>query len=131
MRQLSGFLIVGFLAFIMSAETLGQRLEICGEEWAYTDTPSNLNKQSFVIYGRVSVEQPNGEQTAPKVVVRLRDGHSVKQRSFKGSGTYCFERSSGGSSGSSGEITVDINGEQGESRCPFPINLSSNALRAC
>ena len=120
MRVMPGLLLVGVLAFVFSNETWAQRLEICGEEWVYTDIPSSLNRQSFVIFGRVSFERPKGDQTVLKVVVRLRDGHSVKQRSFTGSGTYCFERSRGGSSGSSGEITVDINGEQVESRPLIP-----------
>ena len=119
MRRVSGFLLVAMVAFVFSSDTWGQRMEICGEEWAYTDTPSNL-KQSYVIYGRVSIERPKEDQTVPKVVVKLRDGPSVKQRSFNGSGNYCFERSAGGSGGSNGEITVDINGEQVESRSLIP-----------
>ena len=120
MRQVSVFLFVAMVGFVFSNETWGQRMEICEEEWAYTDTPSSLNKLSFVIYGRVSIERPKEEQGDLKVVVRLRDGHSVKQRSFKGSGNYCFERSTGGGGGSSGELTVDINGEQVESRPLIP-----------
>ncbi len=119
MSQVAGFLLVAMAAFLLSHETSGQRLEICGEEWAYTDTPSNLNR-SFVVYGRVSIDRPKEDQTVLKVIVRLRDGHSVKQRSFSGSGNYCFERSGGGGSGSNGEITVDVNGEQVESRSLIP-----------
>jgi tetratricopeptide (TPR) repeat protein len=120
MRFVIGILLVAFATLVLFNDSRGQRREICGEEWVFSDVPSNLNKQSFVIYGRVSIERSSGDQTALKVVVRLRDGHSTKQHSFKGSGTYCFERSGGGIASSSGEITVDVNGEEVESRPLIP-----------
>ena len=116
MRLVFGILLVATATLVLSNETRGQRREICGEEWVYSDTPSNL-KQSGVIFGKVSIERPNGDGTVLKVVVRLRDGPSIKQRSFNNSGTYCFEKSN---VGGSGEITVDVNGEEMESRPLIP-----------
>lgn len=121
MRLVLGIFIAVIATVFASSSVSGQRMEICGEEWSFSGTPSTLN-QSGVVYGRVSIEASEADRANLKVVVRMRDGQSVKQRSFRGSGTYCFEKSVGGGamSGPSGEITVDVNGEQVESRSLIP-----------
>ena len=121
MRLVLGFLLVAIATCVLSNETRGQqRQEFCGEEWVFTEIPSNLNRQISVIYGRVSLEGAKEAGKPFKIVVRLRDGQNAKQHSLSGSGTYCFERSGGGIAGSNGEITVDVNGEQVESRSLIP-----------
>lgn len=114
MRFIFGLLIVAIAALSLALET---RAQINVDECSQTGDSlwsGAAGRGGQIIFGRVSITRPKGGGKI-SVVVRLRDGRSTQQHTLDGSGTYCFEKSNVG-----GELTLDINGEQVESRSIIP-----------
>ena len=114
MRLVLAFLLVAGAALMLAPESSGQlNVEECSQtgDSLWSGAPG---RGSQIIFGRVSIKRPKGSGKI-SVVVRLRDGRATQQHTLDGSGSYCFEKSNVG-----GELTLDINGEQVESRSIIP-----------
>lgn len=119
MKHRVGFLLVATAMLVLAGETIAQQEEICSDHGINTavESPLRRNTAVHVIFGRITVKRPKGSGKIASIVVWLREGRSNQRYAFDGSGSYCFEKSTVG-----GEITVDINGQQADSR-PIITNV--------
>ena len=137
MRICIGILPVAVALFVLTGESSAQQEEICSDRGIRVDSESPLRRPAAiqVVFGRITIKRPKGSGKPPSVVVWLREGRSTQRYAFDGSGSYCFERTTGG-----GEVTVDINGQQAdrrsiianvvEQREDFEFNLTSTDTSA-
>ena len=125
-------LLVAIAVFVLAGEAWAQQNDICSERGIIPQfaTPT---RRFNVIFGRVSIRRSK-ENAPTSVVVWLREGGSTKRFALDRSGTYCFEKSTGG------EITLEVNGQQvdrrailttqPEQREDFEISLTSSEASA-